>query len=218
MKFEEKQKAVVLRTKGYSLNEISNLLGVAKSSVSVWVRNISLSTTAKQRLLSVIRSGQYIAAEKKKSATLNLNNSITQEAKTWIDNIHISKDAEKIICAMIYWCEGAKDYRNGIAFTNSDPQLTRLFIDLLEKDFQISRKRAVAVLHLHQYHDHKLQTIYWAKALNISKTQFRKFYLKPNTGQRTRDNYPGCISLRYYDNILSRKLMAIAKNYTQMGV
>ena len=35
----EKIKAINLRKKGYSLNEIVEKLGVAKSSVSVWVRN-----------------------------------------------------------------------------------------------------------------------------------------------------------------------------------
>ncbi len=218
MKFNEKQKAIILREQGYSLSEISALLGVAKSSASLWVRKVPLSVMAKKRLLSVIKKAQYVSGEKKKSATKVFNDSILQDTQRWIGGVKVSTDAEKLICAMIYWCEGAKDYRNGVAFTNSDPNLTRLFLDLLEKEFKINRNKIVVRLHLHEYHNPSVQTSFWMKALNVSRSQFRKHYLKPHTGKRTRDNYPGCISLRYYDSILARKLMAIAKVYTEMGV
>lgn len=64
LKREEKLKAIALREQGYSLNEIIDRVGVAKSSVSVWVRNIPLTVKAKKRLLTKIKLGQLIAAEK----------------------------------------------------------------------------------------------------------------------------------------------------------
>lgn len=218
MKFEQRQRALILRRDGYSLNEISKLLKVSKSSVSVWVRNVPLSLNAKKRLLTIIKNAQYVSAEKKKLATLNFNNSIIKNAGELIDSFNISKDAEKLLCAMIFWCEGNKDYQGGVAFTNSDPALVRLFIDLFVKSFNIQRERLVARLHLHEYHDPNKQINFWAKTLKLSKSQFRKTYLKPHTGLRTRENYPGCISIRYYDSILARKLMALAQAYTQKGV
>ncbi|PIT86705.1 MAG: hypothetical protein COU33_01675, partial [Candidatus Magasanikbacteria bacterium CG10_big_fil_rev_8_21_14_0_10_43_6] len=39
MKLKEKQKARKLRAKGYTIARISAMLGVAKSSVSLWVRD-----------------------------------------------------------------------------------------------------------------------------------------------------------------------------------
>lgn len=116
---------------------------------------------------------------------------------------------------MIYWCEGVKD-DGYVAFTNSDPQLTRLFIDLLCKTFEADRSKFSAIIHLHEYHNPEKQKKFWANALNFFPTQFKKHYLKPNTAKRYRENYPGCISVRYYDTILARKLLFFAEAY--MGV
>ena len=43
-KREEKIEAMRLREKGYSVNEIVEEVGVAKSSISVWVRNVILNS------------------------------------------------------------------------------------------------------------------------------------------------------------------------------
>jgi transposase len=43
MKALEKNKAISLRRQGHSIKDISKELGVAKSSVSLWVRNVELT-------------------------------------------------------------------------------------------------------------------------------------------------------------------------------
>lgn len=217
MKLREKEKSIELRHQGHSLKEISEVLNVAKSSVSLWVRSVKLSSTAKKRLLSRIQKGQYIAAENKKRRSKELNNSLDQQAKSELKNLTISKEAEKLIFAMIYLCEGAKSYRQGVNFSNSDPYLARLFIDLLTKIFNIDRSKIVTRLHLHEYHNSRKQQKFWADILNLSPGQFRKFYLKKNTKKRIREGYPGCITIRYYDSILARKILFLAKAYTNKG-
>jgi orotate phosphoribosyltransferase-like protein len=47
---ETKEKAIKLRKNGYSLKEISEKLNIAKSTASVWLRNIKLTQKAKKRL------------------------------------------------------------------------------------------------------------------------------------------------------------------------
>jgi len=130
------------------------------------------------------------------------------------ENIQLSEAAKRLMCAMLYWCEGAKDYHGGVHFTNSDPYLVRLFMQLLIEGYGVERNKFVALLHVHEYHDVKTQQAWWANILGLKKTQFNKPYLKSHTGKRNRKNYPGCISLRYYDSILSRKLMYLAQAYT----
>ncbi|MFH1769233.1 MAG: hypothetical protein ABH833_01030 [Parcubacteria group bacterium] len=213
MKLEEKDKAIQLRKRGYSLNEISTLLNVTKSTASFWLRDISLSGVARSRLRRRIKKGVFVAAEKKKAKSKELNTYLKKEASEELKDGKISEFSEKLLCALIYWCEGAKDYRGGIAFSNSDPNLARKFIDLLEKTFSAKRDKFIVRLHLHDYHSKKVQTEFWAKGLRLAIAQFRKPYRKPNTGKRIRINYPGCISIRYYDNILSRKIMYLAQSY-----
>ena len=49
-KVREQVRARKLRSQGHSLKQIASRLGVAKSSVSLWVRNVSLSKSAQQKL------------------------------------------------------------------------------------------------------------------------------------------------------------------------
>src|SRR3989338_8142703 len=50
MKLVEKEKARVLRKKGYSINQIVKEAGLTKSSVSLWVRDIVLTKVQKNKL------------------------------------------------------------------------------------------------------------------------------------------------------------------------
>ncbi len=213
MKIEEKRKAIVLRKTGYSLKEISKKLKVSKSVVSVWSRNIELSDSAKRRLLTVIKKGQYVAAEKKKAQT-RVKNLLLQEDIKKILQKTLHRDFLKIICALIYWCEGSKDH-GALMFTNSDANLTRMFIDLLERCFYIRRNKIVVLLHLHDYHNIKKQREFWAKKLDIGLKQFNKPYIKPSMHRRIREHYQGCASVRYYDTIIAKKLLFLAEAFIE---
>lgn len=118
-----------------------------------------------------------------------------------------------IICAMIYWCEGGKNAKYSVAFTNSDPKLVRTFLKLLRECFVLDESKFHPCIHLHSYHLPEKQLDFWSKVTDINKQQFIKPYLKPNTGKRIHENYQGCISLRYFNNDLAQQLVAIAKAY-----
>ena len=217
MKIKEKEQAIKLRIKGGSVKEISRQLKVAQSSVSLWVRNIILSSNAKERLLRRINQAQFISAERKKAKTLVFNNLLRKQARKEVSLIHFSENLKKVLCSLLYWCEGAKNYRNGIAFTNSDPALCCFFMNLLSKSFGANRSRFVVRLHLHQYHNPIRQRAYWANILGLSLSQFRPDYLKPNSGKNIREGYPGCASIRYHDSVLARKVLFFAETCIQKG-
>ncbi|MEK7583233.1 MAG: helix-turn-helix domain-containing protein [Patescibacteria group bacterium] len=211
MKLKEKEQAIKLRLKGLSLKEISLKLNVSKGTVSIWVRDVKLSQKATERIIRRIQMGRYVSAERKKQRSSDLFLKLLSEARKEIDDIHLPLNIERLLCVMIYWCEGTKDYRNGVVFTNSDPYLVRCFMDLLVRGFGAKRIKFIARLHLHEYHNPKIQQAVWSKQLELSASQFRNPYLKKHTGKRQRLNYPGCISLRYYDSLLARKLKALAQ-------
>lgn len=72
-KIEEQRKAKELRSRGFSLNEISKIIGSSKGTVSVWVRNIVISPKGKSRLLTK----QQEARTKE-----------TLRNKKWVENKH----------------------------------------------------------------------------------------------------------------------------------
>jgi transposase-like protein len=209
---EIKEQVLDYRRKGYSIKELADRFGVAKSTISVWTRNIELEPAALTRLLARTRQGPVTAALAKKSRTDALNRLLLSNIKKDIEGLILTEYYGRLLCAMIYWCEGAKD-SGYVKFVNSDPELVRCFIDWIEKYFNTPRAKVRALMHLHEYHDPEKQLSFWAIRLNIERSQFHKSYSKPNTGKRIRHNYPGCIAVNYYDTMLAKQLLFLAKAF-----
>ncbi|MBI2278544.1 MAG: hypothetical protein HYU81_00550 [Candidatus Brennerbacteria bacterium] len=210
MKGKEHSKAVELRRRGYSVKEITRQLGVAQSSVSLWVRDILLSDAAKARLLKRIKVGQFISAENKKARTRETEERYFREA---LKEIRGRPDYTKILCAMIYWCEGTKNVKTGLTFTNSDSSLVKVFLRLLRKSFKLDEAKFRPCIHIHSYHSAGKQLDFWSQVTNIDKSQFIKPYRKPNSGKYIHEGYQGCISIKYHSNDLARRLTAVAKAF-----
>lgn len=210
MKRREKGQAIKLRKKGWSVKEIERDLGVARSTVSVWVREVELSKRAQERLKSKMTLGQLAAQEGHRKRTAAKK----AEAEKWgIDiwrNTTLTQTQQTLLCSIIYWCEGVK-LDESVIFTNSDPDLIAAFLKLLRSTFPVDESRFRVCMHLHSYHDAQEQKKFWSKVTGIPPSQFIKPYQKPNTGRRYRDGYPGCIQVRYYDRKVARKLLALAQ-------
>lgn len=213
LKHEEKLRAIALREKGYSLNEIVEAVGVAKSSVSVWVRNIPLTRKARKRLLTKIKLGQLVSAEHKREKTQKLLEIYRKKAVEELGGIKFDKKINRLLCALFYWCEGAKDASHGIYFANSDPSVIKSFLRLFRQGFDVDEKKFRVCLHLHEYHDPQKQLRFWSKTMEIPLSQFIKPYLKPNTGKRIRKNYPGCASVRYASSDMARQILMTASAF-----
>ncbi len=218
MKISERHKAVTLRRQGHSLKEIAAALNVAKSSVSLWVRDVALSSSAKKVLLTKIKLGQFVAAERKKAKTRAIEDEYLQQARKELDAATLSPFYKKLLCSLIYWCEGTKSPKAGATFINSDPSLIKQFLSLLRSSFEIDERKFHPCLHLHSYHSKAKQLDFWSGITNIDRSQFIKPYVKPNTEKRIRIGYPGCLSVKYHSNDLARQLLAIAKAFLGKGV
>ncbi len=77
-KFEEKILARKLRNRGNSIKKIAKIIGVSKSSVSLWCNDIYLSELQKNKLnkisINAVKRGSLIANEnRKKERLIRLN-------------------------------------------------------------------------------------------------------------------------------------------------
>ena len=217
-KLREQEEAIKLRKLGWSLNEISDSLQIAKSSASLWLSAIELSEVAKERI-------QQKRAEARERAANTKRNHVDKkfkDARTYGEEVlsraNMSLDTVRLLCALIYWCEGTKIRRSEVmGFTNSDPQLMASFLKLLRAGFTVDETKLRLTVHVHEYHDAKEQLQFWSEVTNIPLTQCHKPYLKPHTALRTREGYPGCASVRYYDVDFGRRLEGIAKAFLEKG-
>lgn len=214
MKTKQKEHAIRLRHEGMSLNEIATLVGVAKSSISLWVRDLSLSAKARARIESLQTAGQKAAQKTNLEKTRVKLSSAKEEARRIIRSVAVTPDVALLSCALLYWCEGEKD-KNDTAFTfsNSDSHLVRAFMKLLRHALVLDERKFRVRMHLHEYHNETLQRKFWSEVTGISEQQFSKTYLKPHTAKTIKSGYPGCIHIEYYDVKVARKIYATARAF-----
>jgi predicted transcriptional regulator len=213
MKILEHRKAIALRKRGYSVKEIAAILPIAKSTVSFLVQGVKLNKKAEARIIKRIGLGRLRAGQAKKERVRMFEEKCLEDGRILNSAIYQDVQFAKIMCAMLFWCEGNKNPRHGMYFTNSDPNLIRKFLELLRKSFKIDESKFHPCIHIHEYHDPKKQLDFWSKATNIPKEQFIRPYRKVNTAKRIREGYQGCIGIRYCSNNLARELIGIAKAF-----
>jgi predicted transcriptional regulator len=215
MKKELKIKAKKLRAEGYSVKEIHEILRVSKSTVSLWVKDVVLSEKAQNRINKNYSNGQLASMATIKEKTNQKNILADNFAKDVLIKTNLSKDESLLFCAMLYQCEGSKTIKDSVTFTNSDPSLIRTFLNLFRQSFNLDENKFRVLMHLHNYHDEKLQKEYWSKITGIPIKQFLKTYNKKSTGLYKKEGYQGCIQIRYKDVSIGRKIHAVAKIFME---
>jgi DNA-binding MarR family transcriptional regulator len=147
VKPEERTVARMLRGHdGLPIRVIAQRLGVAKSSVSRWVRDIELTGEQHEalRALNPIynnqRRGQAARRASARAARLEAQ-AHGRDFARGLDPLHIQG-------CMLYWGEGAKD-RNHAAVANSDPEVLRLYVRFLQRCYGIPREKMALGVNLH---------------------------------------------------------------------
>jgi hypothetical protein len=216
MKLHEKECSISLRRRGWSVGEIAAKLKVSKSSVSVWVRDVSLTTEAQKIITDKLSAGQKRASEVLRERTRFRENQAHLYAKDILDSVFpITTHMRTLLLATYYWCEGNKSPKDLVLFTNSDPGVIRAFVSLLRSTFEIQEEKFRVCVHLHEYHAVEQELTFWSQITNIPRKKFMKPYIKPHTAKRVHDGYRGCAQVRYYDITIARKLLALGRRLTE---
>lgn len=203
-----KEKALSLRTQGYSIKEIAAQLSIAQSTSSAWLRDIILSPKAQNRLKERKILGQYKAIETHRKKRLLIINQLQEKALEQLSKVEFNKSIYKLLCSLFFWTEGGRSTDSYVYFINSDPAMVRVFVKLLRMSFPIDERKLRAMIQIHEYHDKVETEKFWSEITHIPLSQFSKSYLKPHTGKRIRDGYMGSIRIRYYDYKIALELRA----------
>ena len=202
------------RVKGFSYKEISNKYGISKSTASLWLRDIKLSSKGKERINFLSEAGRGKAAETNKKEAKKRFFEVVKNCKTLTTQVRKGDEDLKIYLALLYWGEGAKTGRR-MMFINSDPEMIKTFLHLLRKSYTVNEDKFRAVLHLHDYHDRDKMLKYWSKITAIPKEQIST-YRKANTGKQKKENYKGCISIRYGDVKIMDEIFIIIDRFRKI--
>jgi hypothetical protein len=195
-----------------SIREISRELGIAGSTLYLWIADLKRSKliTKEDQLehLRRIRNLAQQAIKKKRETRLNeIKNEILKEIEEFdLTKIFVLKS----ILTMFYWEEGGKT-RGTVDFANTYPKLSFLFITLLRKCYLIDENKLRVRLHLHYYHKIKECRKFWSGLLGISEAKFGKIYIKPRSKtKKFRQNFAGICFIRYHDENLRLKILETA--------
>jgi transcriptional regulator with XRE-family HTH domain len=191
-KVVEQERAKELRAQAWTLQEIATELGVAKSSVSCWVRGIEF--TPKPR--SDYRYGAHLRApnrlQRRKAAE------IEQMQMAGLATIGQISDRDLLIAGVaLYAGEGAKT-DGCVKFANSDPRMILMFCEWLRRFFDVDESRLRVHLYLHQGLDLDAAQRFWADLTGIPPTQFIKPYRAVPDPSIRRTKHPmGCPAVAY---------------------
>lgn len=214
-KVEEKAKAIQLRKKGLSYNEILQFIPVAKSTLSLWLESVRLAKRHKQRLTGKRIAAALRGAQTKRNHRLAITEEIKNKAKSEVGKL--SNRELWLIGAALYWAEGSKqkdhDVSAGVKFSNSDPMMIKVFLEWLQDICKIPESEITFRIALHKSAKHKLNKVkkYWATITNFSINNFQKIDWKKNKINTKRKNigekYFGLLNIRVKNSTnLNRKI------------
>lgn len=181
------QKAIHYRKLGYSYNMISKELGLAKSTLSHWLKEIPF-TPNKQVI-------QRIREAKLKSAQFRHNQRMT--------NIKIMKEtAEKELGKLskrdlwflgigLYWGEGSKLYET-IRIINSDSDIIKMSMRWFREICNLENKNFSPSVHAYPDTNIEKTVQYWSNITKIPKNQFKKTQIdrRKNKSNKKKNKLP----------------------------
>ncbi|MDO8482595.1 MAG: helix-turn-helix domain-containing protein [bacterium] len=180
-----RKRAIKLRLEGYSYNEISRKIGVAKSTLFSWLHDVVLPTEAMARLKLRVAQGTLngLVKRNKMQTVLARERALNIKQQSSRDIKVLTKSDLCIIGAVLYWAEGYKRLKimrgrevtnHMVSFTNSDPAIVAAFIAFLTRVLKVAQDRIVVTMRLFKHIDAELAIRYWMGVTNLPRTQFRK--------------------------------------------
>ncbi|MGX9918660.1 hypothetical protein ACWIG4_02290 [Streptomyces sp. NPDC002248] len=197
---DARKKARELRRKGWTYNQIAQEVGCAKSSVSLWVRDLprpAPNFASQERAREAARTRwDPVLAEREEH-----RKRVKEEARAEVGQL---SDRELFLVGVgLYWAEGTKDKayarRERLVFVNSDPDMIGLFMKWLDL-LDVPRAHRRLSLLIHESADVEGAEEFWAEVTGIPRWDFLKTTLKRHNPLTIRKNtgvdYHGCLVVK----------------------
>jgi hypothetical protein len=198
-----------MRATGRTLLDIATELGVSKSSVSVWVRDVEFEPSPRQPSANRRPHPQHVA----KLAEID------ECDAQGIDRIGTLSDQAFLAAGTaLYAGEGGK--RDGkVNFANTNPEMMAMFCAWLRRFFAIDESRLRVRVYLHEGLDLDAAEAYWSNVTGVPRNQFNRAYrAKPDPSIRLVKHEFGCGYLDYHCSRTHRKVMGLVRALLASGV
>ncbi len=166
-----------MRESGMSYSQIKTELGVSKSTLSLWLRDLPLSDAR----LRELRDFSQVRIEKTRATKLK-NKILRRNAVLENIKLDFQKNKNPLFIGgfYLYWGEGTKSAEYTIALTSTDPGIIKTYIAWL-KLLHIDINDCKVKLHLYADQDVQNSIKFWSQLTNLSSQHFYKPYIKEST-------------------------------------
>jgi hypothetical protein len=201
-KVKQQERARALRAQNRTLADIAETLGVSKSSVSIWVRDVPFTPTLRLR-------GQHRRPHPAHEAKLRQIEELDREGVSRIGVL--SEDQFLAAGVALYAGEGSKG-DGAVQFANTDANMIRFFCAWLRHFFEVDESRLRIRVYLHQGLDLDAAETFWSTTTGVPRTQFRQPHRAvPDATIRHNKHVHGCAYVYYCCSKTHRQVMGLIR-------
>ena len=186
------------RLRGESYRQIQAALGIPKSTLSGWLRDVPLTDEQRAHLVARQEDGVRSRAVAIRAARVRRTEELQSAAAAEVGPL---RDRELFLLGVVaYWAEGSKakpwSVSTKVKFINSDRHMIELFLAGLRL-VGVTDDRLDFRLSIHESADVDAATAYWAAVVGLDRGAFRRPSLKRHNPKTVRHNtagaYVGCL-------------------------
>jgi transposase-like protein len=172
---QTKTRALKMREQGMSYSAIKEKLGVSKSTLSYWLRDMPLSRDR----INALRAHSPKRIERFRETMQQKRNSRLLEVykKVAVELGALTGRELFVAGFFLYWGEGGKTKAYAITFSNTDPNMIRFYLSWI-RILKIPKSKVKVRLHLYTDMDIKRETAFWINQTKLKEDQFKKPYIK----------------------------------------
>jgi hypothetical protein len=205
-----------LRSEGMSVKDIAKTLGVTKSSVSLWVRDIAL--TDEQH--AALRSKYHHYETRIKGSQANYQKGLQQRIAYQEEGRAKARENDPLHLAgcMLYWAEEAKA-RDNLKMVNSDLHMLQFYVRFLRESLLVTDKEIVVRINCYTNNGLTVEQIedYWLNVLHLTRISLRKTIVNnqpTSSKQRGRKLIYGVCALSVHQTRLVQHVLGAIQEYT----
>lgn len=190
------------------MGEIASMLNVAKSSVSLWVRDVPLTATQRSKLN---KNGHSVdAIEKRRSSRMgktNLRRNAWQQ-QAINEAPLLAKSVDWCVGVALYWGEGGKTQQTA-RISNSDPAVIKTMMHFFRTCCAVPEEKFRGHVHTFAHNKAKIAEEYWSALSGIPAERLFKSYVKQSSASlKKRHTLPyGTFQIYVHDTSFFYRMM-----------
>ncbi len=187
---ELKQKAVELRRSGKSYRAIVKELGVPKSTLSYWIKDVELHP---DQIAKLKDNQRQVEAKRQRQAKVGM------ARRHGYQELGLGKvnknDWEHAAGCMLWWGEGTKR-KHQLTFTNCEAKMISFFCEWLRKYYGVESKDIRVWVQCYEDSDIGKIKNFWLSLIGLDECSWKKPYCKKGNSKRTAKHEYGVCSVR----------------------